>query len=129
MESGLLKAVGTPVEQTEGHGITLTKLALDRAKTLLEKEGGEGAEGLRVGVAGGGCSGMQYVIQLGKPGEKDKVFRQDGLTIFVDPKSYRYLRGLVIDYSQSLLYTGFTFNNPNASHSCGCGHSFTVPER
>jgi iron-sulfur cluster assembly protein len=82
---------------------------------------------LRLGVLGGGCSGLSYKIDLADdPAEKDKVFEKDGVRVFVDPKSYLYLNGMELDYFDHLTQRGFTFNNPNAKSSCGCGTSFTV---
>jgi iron-sulfur cluster assembly protein len=83
--------------------------------------------GLRVAVVGGGCSGLSYKLDFQKePQPQDKVFEQDGVKIFIDPKSFLYLKGLTLDYSSGLNGTGFTFKNPNASKSCGCGTSFAV---
>jgi len=90
-------------------------------------EAGQPDGGLRIAVVGGGCSGLSYKLDFQKdPGEKDKVFEVDGVKIFVDPKSFLYVRGLTLDYSGGLNGTGFTFQNPNASKSCGCGTSFAV---
>ncbi|MCB0406376.1 MAG: iron-sulfur cluster assembly accessory protein [Bdellovibrionales bacterium] len=83
--------------------------------------------GLRVAVVGGGCSGMSYKLDFAKePTPEDKVFEQDGVRVFVDPKSYLYIKGLTLEYSGGLNGTGFGFKNPNATKSCGCGSSFAV---
>ena len=83
--------------------------------------------GLRVAVVGGGCSGLSYKLDFqDAPQPNDKVFEQDGVKIFVDPKSFLYVKGLTLDYSGGLNGTGFTFKNPNATKSCGCGTSFAV---
>jgi len=83
--------------------------------------------GLRIGVVGGGCSGLSYKLDFAKsPEPQDKVYEQEGVKVFVDPKSFIYIKGLVLDYSGGLNGTGFTFKNPNASKSCGCGTSFAV---
>mgnify|MGYP001616071191 CR=1 FL=1 len=107
--------------------ITVTPSAVQEVRRLIEREQKPNL-GLRVGVKGGGCSGMTYVISLddasSKPG--DQVFEQDGLKILVDAKSHQYLEGMSITYNQSLMGGGFEFNNPNAKKSCGCGTSFTV---
>lgn len=106
--------------------IHLTESAVKQIKRFQEDEGAAGG-GLRVAVVGGGCSGMSYKLEFQKePTEKDKVFEQDGVRIFVDPKSFLYVKGLTLDYSGGLNGTGFTFQNPNASKSCGCGTSFAV---
>lgn len=106
--------------------IKLTENAVNHIKRLqYEEKITEG--GLRVAVTGGGCSGMSYQLGFQQiPDEKDKVFEQDGVKIFVDPKSYIFLKGLELDYVGGLNGTGFTFKNPNANKSCGCGTSFST---
>jgi iron-sulfur cluster assembly protein len=82
---------------------------------------------LRLGIKGGGCSGMSYVLAFDeKPREGDKVFSIEGLTVHVDPKSLFYLSGTTLDFSDGLNGRGFVFNNPNAARTCGCGSSFGV---
>jgi len=106
--------------------ITLTPRAVEQVKSLLEKQGNAG-HGLRVGIGGGGCAGLSYKFSFDeKPEETDKVIEQDGVKVFVDVKSYLYLNGMEIDYHSDLMSSGFTFNNPNAKSSCGCGTSFSV---
>ena len=106
--------------------ITLTPNAVNQVKTLLEKQGTP-AYGLRVGISGGGCAGLSYKFSFDeKPEETDKVIEQDGVKVFVDVKSYLYLNEMEIDYHSDLMSSGFTFNNPNAKSSCGCGTSFSV---
>ena len=83
--------------------------------------------GLRVGVKGGGCSGLSYSLGFDKePREGDKVLKIDGVQLFIDPKSLFYLSGTQLDYTDGLNGRGFVFNNPNASKTCGCGSSFGV---
>jgi iron-sulfur cluster assembly protein len=95
-------------------------------KRIRDEEKVEGG-GLRIAVVGGGCSGMSYKLDFQKePAANDKVFEQDGVKVFVDAKSYIFLKGLTLDYSGGLNGTGFTFQNPNATKSCGCGTSFSV---
>ena len=117
----------TPTESTvaDTDQIRLTPRAIQRVKLLLAKEGGEGV-GLRLGVMGGGCSGLSYALKLDKPRMGDLQFEQDGVPIHVDKKSFLYLKGMEVDYEETLMQYGFTFRNPNASHSCSCGSSFTV---
>ena len=82
---------------------------------------------LRLGVKGGGCSGMSYVLAFDeKPRQGDKVFEMEGLTVYVDPKSLFYLSGTTLDFSDGLNGRGFVFNNPHAARTCGCGQSFGV---
>lgn len=106
--------------------IQLTENAVKQIKRFREDENvPEG--GLRIAVVGGGCSGLSYKLEFQKePAANDKVFEQNGVKIFVDPKSFLYVKGLTLDYSGGLNGTGFTFSNPNASKSCGCGTSFSV---
>jgi iron-sulfur cluster assembly protein len=105
--------------------ITLTPGAASQVKRLLEKEN-KPEWGLRVGVRSGGCSGFSYVLGFDAPQEGDKVEELDGLKILVDPKSVPYLEGTELDYQEGLQGKGFTFLNPNATRSCGCGESFSV---
>ena len=82
---------------------------------------------LRLGVKGGGCSGMSYVLAFDeKPREGDKIFEIEGLTVYIDPKSLFYLSGTTLEFNDGLNGRGFVFNNPQATKTCGCGHSFGV---
>src|SRR2546427_7087595 len=104
--------------------IALTEKAAVEVKGLLAKENLDGY-GLRVSVSGGGCSGMSYKLVFEKEvGQGDRVFEQHGVKVIVDPKSYLYLNGTTLDYTDGLNGTGFTFTNPNATGTCGCGSSF-----
>ena len=107
--------------------ITLTAAAAQEAKRLMEKEQKPNL-GLRLGVKGGGCSGMSYVLALEEavPKQYDSVFEQEGIKLLVDAKSHLYLDGTTIDYKNGLMGGGFEFLNPNAKKSCGCGSSFTA---
>ena len=83
--------------------------------------------GLRLGIKGGGCSGMSYVLAFDeKPRQGDQVLEREGMSVFVDPKSLFYLSGTTLDFSEGLNGRGFVFNNPNAVRTCGCGQSFGV---
>jgi iron-sulfur cluster assembly protein len=82
--------------------------------------------GLRVGVRGGGCSGMSYVLGFDKKREHDKKYDIDGITVFMDKRHGLYLMGTTIDYHDGLNARGFTFENPNATETCGCGASFAA---
>ena len=107
--------------------ITLTPTAAQEVKRLMEKEQKPNL-GLRVAVKGGGCSGLSYVLGLEEaaPKQYDSVFEQEGIKMLVDAKSHLYLDGITIDYKTNLMGGGFEFQNPNATKSCGCGHSFTA---
>jgi iron-sulfur cluster assembly protein len=108
-------------------GIEVTPRALDKIRSGMVKEGISPEEGgLRLGVLGGGCSGLSYSIRFDtRPRERDRVYEFDGVRLFVDPKSFVYLNGMTLDYEQTLLKQGFNFINPNSTRSCGCGSSFS----
>jgi iron-sulfur cluster assembly protein len=115
-----------PAVEAPTDGIALTPKAVEMAKKALERRGTPEA-GLRLGVRGGGCSGVAYAIEFAdKIRDKDLVFEFDGLKVVVDPKSMVYLRGSVLDYEFKLMEHGFKFKNPNEKSNCGCGESFFV---
>ena len=106
--------------------IHVTDKAVDQIKTIMQKEGLLD-HGLRVAVIGGGCSGMSYKLAFEKePAPEDKVYEENGVRIFVDGKSYLFLNGMTLDFSDGLNGTGFSFQNPNAKSTCGCGTSFSA---
>lgn len=103
--------------------ITLSDNAVMKILSLV----GEAPEkGLRVKVIGGGCSGLQYKMDLDAPKAGDKVFERDGAKVVVDRKSFLYLNGTELDFADGLMSTGFTLHNPNVKRTCGCGASFSV---
>lgn len=104
--------------------ITVTDNAVRQLRSLLEARGATEEQGLRVGIAKGGCSGLQYEMSLDtrKPG--DAIVAQDGVEFFVDGESADYLRGSTLDYRDGLTGAGFHIENPNAARTCGCGTSF-----
>ena len=106
--------------------ISISPEAARKIQSNLEHQGTpEG--GLRLGVKGGGCSGLSYVMRYDLEKQpNDKVFEENGARIFVDLKSYLYLRGMTLDWQEQLMQQGFTFVNPNATKTCSCGLSFTV---
>ena len=107
--------------------ISLTPKAADQVRKLRAENNIPEAHGLRLGVKGGGCSGLSYVLAFDeKPRENDKIMEIHGVTVFVDPKSLFYLSGTVLDFSDGLNGKGFVFNNPQAAKTCGCGSSFGV---
>lgn len=106
--------------------VDITPQAADHLRTL-SREKGTPQGGLRLGVRGGGCSGLSYVVDWeAAPAESDHVFEREGARVFVDPKSARFLEGTVIDWQRTLMQSGFVFRNPNVKSSCGCGESFAV---
>lgn len=109
-------------------GIVVTEKALARIKVAMLKEGVSPEQGgLRVGVQGGGCSGLSYNIRFdSQPRERDRIFQFGDVRVFVDPKSFIYLHGMTLDYEETLMHQGFAFKNPNSQKSCGCGTSFTA---
>ncbi len=107
--------------------IQITPKAVQMVKMTREAEKLDVGSGLRIAVRGGGCSGFEYALDFElEPRETDWVQEFDGLTIFVDPVSARYLTGTEIDYVLGPTGSGFKFNNPKATGSCGCGSSFSV---
>lgn len=103
--------------------ITMTTAAADKVRELLTQEN-DPSLALRIFVAGGGCSGLQYGMTLDEEQDGDTVIPQDGFRVLVDEMSVGYISGSEVDYVDSLMGAGFTVNNPNAVSSCGCGHSF-----
>lgn len=109
--------------------IEITEKAISNAKRLMEKEGASG-QIVRVGVKGGGCSGLSYVLRFEEE-EKinplmDKVLENREVSFVIDKKSLIFLAGTVLDFEDGLNGQGFTFKNPNARQSCGCGESFSA---
>ena len=113
---------------SEAATVFLSEAAARKIRALLEKEHLSVEEGgLRLGVQGGGCSGLSYAMRLeAKPRERDNIFAAHGARIFVDPKSLEYLKGTRLEFEETLMRQGFVLQNPNAARTCGCGTSFTV---
>jgi iron-sulfur cluster assembly accessory protein len=107
--------------------IQMTSNALQKVKGILDQEKESMPQGgLRIYVQGGGCSGFQYGMVLDEAAEGDQIFDHEGVKVIVDPMSLKYLEGAEVDYKDDLLGGGFAIKNPNASSTCGCGHSFTA---
>jgi iron-sulfur cluster assembly protein len=107
--------------------ITVTDRAKDKIQTLISEEGKSAESFVRVGVEGGGCSGLSYQLTFDtelKP--EDKLFEDKGVKIVVNKKSFLYLVGTELDFTDGLNGKGFQFNNPNATRTCGCGESFSI---
>ncbi len=115
------------VEATPGFPVSITPKAVQMVKMTRESEDLDVTSGLRVAVRGGGCSGFEYALDFElEPRDTDWVNNFEGLRVFVDPVSARYLSGTEIDYQLGPSGSGFKFNNPKATGSCGCGSSFSV---
>lgn len=114
-------------------GITLSEVAANKIKEILKQDNHPESMYLFVGVKGGGCSGLSYVLDLRDEvhapiAESDEVFDSRGIVVVSDFKSFEVgqLAGTLIDYQESLMGAGFTFHNPNAKHTCGCGSSYSA---
>jgi iron-sulfur cluster assembly accessory protein len=106
--------------------INVTQIAASKIGELLAEEQKQ-SSGLRVFVQGGGCSGFQYGLMIEDgSGETDQVLESNGIKLYVDPISIRYLKGAEVDFVETVTGGGFTIKNPNAVSTCGCGQSFTV---
>lgn len=107
--------------------VEISEKAAEKIKYFADKEGITDNVGLRVAVKGGGCSGLTYDLTItDKERESDKIVEQYGVKVMVDKKSYIYLVGTQLDFSDGLNGKGFVFENPNATKACGCGTSFAV---
>ncbi len=107
--------------------IQITEKAVKQIKTIMEENQVPEKYGLRVGVKGGGCSGLTYSLGFdGETREGDTIIEQNGVKLYVDGKSLFYLMGTELDFTDGLNGKGFIFNNPNATKTCGCGESFSV---
>jgi iron-sulfur cluster assembly protein len=108
--------------------IEITEKAVNEVKRIQTSDPASSGTHLRVMVVGGGCSGMSYKLgfENDAPKDSDKVFEKQGVKLVVDPKSFLFLSGTTLDFSDGLNGTGFTFSNPNAKRTCGCGSSFSV---
>jgi len=114
------------MEATITAPVSFTASALTELKRLMSEDGFDQQQVLRVGVKGGGCSGMSYVLAFDHKQEKDEIFEVDGIPCVMEKSHGIYLMGMQVDWQGGLNSRGFTFNNPNASKTCGCGSSFAV---
>lgn len=107
--------------------IQLTPTAVEMVKVTRQQEGMDETYGLRVAVRGGGCSGFEYALDFEQePRENDTILEFEGLKVFIDSVSSRYLDGTQVDYVKGIMGSGFKFHNPKAVGTCGCGSSFSV---
>ena len=114
------------MEATITSPVNFTVSAVNEIKRLMNEEGFDKNNTLRVGVKGGGCSGMSYILGFDSHGEKDDYFEIEGIPCVMEKSHGIYLMGMEVDWQGGLNSRGFTFNNPNASKTCGCGTSFAV---
>ena len=106
--------------------IRLTSRAADAVRKIMTEKDIPDGYALRVGVRGGGCSGMSYLLGFDKMREHDAAFVVDGVTVYIDKRQGLYLMGTTVDYHDGLNARGFTFDNPQATSTCGCGSSFAA---
>lgn len=107
--------------------ITVTERAKEKIQTLIREDGKPADSFVRVGVEGGGCSGLSYQLVFDNQLQPDdKIFEDKGVKVVVNKKSFLYLVGTELDFSDGLNGKGFQFNNPNATRTCGCGESFSI---
>ena len=125
---GTLKAMAT-IETRQTAALTLTARAADKVKALMAQEPAGEAEVLRVAIRGGGCGGFEYALGFDRgAAEGDTEAEFHGVRVVVDAASVPYIEGATVDFVESLQESGFKIENPNASGSCGCGHSFQVAD-
>jgi len=109
--------------------VALTQRAADKVRDLMAQEPAGEAEVLRIAIQGGGCGGFEYALGFDRGAtELDQQAEFHGVTVVVDPSSAPYLKGATVDFVESIQESGFKIDNPNASGSCGCGHSFQVED-
>lgn len=118
MEATATKTSVSPIQLTEG--------AIKQLKRIMEDQKVPENYGLRVGVKGGGCSGFTYILGFDEVKEGDKVSEIAGMTVLMEKAHALYLLGMEVDWVEGLNNRGFTFNNPNATDTCGCGTSFSA---
>lgn len=106
--------------------LTITDKAIQQIRVISKTDNPDGTKGLRLAVTGGGCSGLSYKIEFSDHKDKDNIIDLGDIKVLVDPKSLIYLKGIVLDFKDGLTGKGFSFDNPNAKNTCGCGESFSL---
>ena len=119
-------AQARPASHKKPAPIRITEQAQQEIRSIITEKNIPEDYGLRVGVRGGGCSGLSYILGFDKLREHDQAFEVDGLPVFIDKRHGLYLMGTTVDFHDGLDARGFTFENPNAASTCGCGSSFGV---
>jgi iron-sulfur cluster assembly protein len=114
------------MSETLTQPIKITETAIVQLKRIMSEQNVPDGHGLRVGVKGGGCSGFSYLLGFDVKKEKDQEFSIDGMSVFMEKSHSMYLLGMEIDWLDGLENRGFTFTNPNATDTCGCGTSFSA---
>lgn len=114
------------METTISAPVALTPGAISQIRKLMQEEGFDQTQALRVGVKGGGCSGMSYVLGFDHPTDNDQAFEVEGIPCIMNKAHEIYIYGMQIDWQDGLNNRGFVFSNPNATSTCGCGSSFAV---
>jgi len=112
--------------ETKTAPIALTERALAEVRNIMQEKNVPAEYGLRVGVQGGGCSGMSYLLGFDKPKDSDEIYNLDGLNLIMDKKHAMYVLGMEVDFQDGLNARGFVFSNPQAKSTCGCGSSFSA---
>ena len=128
MDTSTQETAKSDAPHAPAKGVQVTEKAVAKIRSAMAKEGISPEQGgLRLGVQGGGCSGLSYNIRFDtQPRERDRIFTFEGVRVFVDPKSFIYLHGMTLDYQETLMHQGFVFVNPKSAKSCGCGTSFSA---
>jgi iron-sulfur cluster assembly protein len=106
--------------------VTVTDRAVREIRSIFEREKPQNNVGLRLGVVGGGCSGLSYEMEFSERRDNDNVLGFEGFDVLLDPNSAIYLKDVILDFEDGLKGKGFVFRNPNATNTCGCGESFSV---
>jgi iron-sulfur cluster assembly protein len=116
----------SPTAAESGSIVVLSERAQHEVRAIFEREGMGREKGLRLSVVGGGCSGLSYEMDFSDQRSNDTTISYDGFSVYLDPKSTIYLKGITLDFQDGLQGKGFVFSNPNATNTCGCGESFSV---